>query len=147
MENPHKGMVELKIGEKSYLLRYSIDAICTLEGRLDRGVGSIMLEMADPLRVRVSIAREMLYVGLLEYQPEITLKQAGEMIVAGGGVIKVLNKITEAIKASFPEAEAESKERPPVGPRRDGIGRPSSKNGSAKSRRTQMLSGARLPAN
>lgn len=112
MANPHKGVVELKAGEATYVLRYSIDAICSLEERLDKGFPAIVGEMSNPSTMRLTAVREVLLAGLQEHHPEITLKQAGELIVTAGGAVVVLGKVNEAFAAAFPEAEAGDKKSP-----------------------------------
>lgn len=104
MANIHKGETELKSGDETYVLRYSIDAICSLENKLDKGLPVIALEMGDPAKMRLSMIREILLAGLRENHPDITLKEAGELIVSAGGAVVVLGKIGEAFSASFPEA-------------------------------------------
>lgn len=112
MPNPHKGDIELKAGDATYVLRYSIDAICSLEDDLDKGFPAIAAEMSDTAKVRISSVRQILLAGLREHHPELTLKQAGELIVSAGGAITVLGKIAEAFSAAFPEAEASGKKSP-----------------------------------
>lgn len=112
MANPHKGDVELKAGDETYILRYSIDAICSLESRLDKGFPQIAAEMSRADTMRLSVVREVLWAGMLEHQPEITIKQAGELIVSAGGAVVVLGKVNEAFAAAFPEAEAGSTKSP-----------------------------------
>lgn len=112
MANPHKGAVELNAGDQTYVLRYSIDAICSLEDRLDKGFPAIVAEMSSPSTMRLSAVREVLLAGLQEHHPEITIKQAGELIITAGGAIVVLGKVNEAFAAAFPEAEASDKKSP-----------------------------------
>lgn len=104
MTNPHKGETELKSGDKTYILRYSIDAICSLEETMDKGFPTIAAEMGDPEKMRLSVIRQVLLAGLKEHHPDMTLKFAGELIVSAGGATVVLGKIGEAFQAAFPEA-------------------------------------------
>ncbi|MEY9580957.1 hypothetical protein ABIE88_008533 [Bradyrhizobium diazoefficiens] len=124
MANPHKGEVELVAGEATYTLQYSIDALCSMEAALDKNFTAIAAEMSNPARISVSMVRQLLYSGLQERHPELTLKEAGELIPAAGGMLKVMTKVTEAIRAAFPDAK-ETKPGPRQGPRRAGTGRPS----------------------
>ena len=112
MANPHKGDVELKAGEETYTLRYSIDAICSLEERLDKGFPAIALEMSNPSTMRLSVVREVMLAGLQEHHPDITLKHAGELIITAGGALKVMERVSAAFAAAFPEAEASDKKSP-----------------------------------
>lgn len=129
MANPHKGEVELVAGEERYTLRFSIDAICSLESSTGKGLPALIGEISDPDTMSVARLRDMLLAALAEHHPDITLKQAGELIVPAGGFIKVFEKVSEAIAVAFPAADpAAPKEkgaRPPKGPRQGGTGRPS----------------------
>ncbi len=112
MANPHKGQVELKAGDSTYILRYSIDAICSLEASLDKGFPAIVADMSNPATMRLSAVREVLRAGLQEHHPDITVKQAGELIISAGGALVVLGKVNEAFGAAFPEPEASDKKSP-----------------------------------
>jgi hypothetical protein len=112
MANPHKGDIELQAGEQTYTLRYSVDAICELEDRLDKSFPVIAMEMTDPVKRRLSVVREVLRAGLREHHPDISLKEAGELLVAAGGAPLVLAKIDQAFMAAFPQAEASDKPSP-----------------------------------
>jgi len=113
MANPHKGEIELKAGDNTFILRYSIDAICSLEDEMDKGFPAIAAEMGDPKTMRVSSVRKVLLAGLREHHPDMTLKHAGELMLAAGGAVVVLGKVAEAFAAAFPDAEAEGKKSPP----------------------------------
>lgn len=112
MANPHKGEVELKAGDETYILRYSIDAICSLEDRLDKGFPVIAIEMSSAATMRLTVVREVLLAGLQEHHPDITLKQAGELIVTAGGAMVVMGKVNQAFAAAFPDTEASEKKSP-----------------------------------
>jgi hypothetical protein len=131
MTNPHKGEVEIIAGEQAYKLRYSIDALVALEteaGKLDglrrKGFHKIATELNDLDTVSISLARVVLWAGLRENHPEIDIKAAGEVMLAAGGVVKVLEKVNEAFEAAFPPAEKpeEAAEPSPQMPSQDGTG-------------------------
>lgn len=99
MPNPHRGDVEFVPG---YILNYSIDAICVLE----EATGKTLLELSGELRniktVKMSLVRQIIHAGLIEKHPTITLKEAGELILAAGGSIPALVKVSEALAAGLP---------------------------------------------
>jgi hypothetical protein len=125
MSNPHKGEVALEAGDKTYTLRYSIDAICSMEAALGKGFPAIAAEMSDINKMSVTVVRQVLHSGLQESHPDLTLKDAGELILSAGGALKVMAKVTEALGAAFPDAKKDAKPGPQPGPRRAGTGRPS----------------------
>jgi len=112
MANPNKGEVELKAGDKVYVLRYSIDAICAIEEKLGKNFLRVVAEMQNPATMTVTMMREVLHAGLAEHHPEVTLKEAGELLVAAGGVVGAMKKVNAAFGAAFPEAEASGTPRP-----------------------------------
>jgi hypothetical protein len=114
MANPLKGEVELVAGDKSYVLKFSVDAICSLEERLDKGFPAIAVDLQQPHKLTISLVRQLLHASLNEAHPEITLKEAGELIIPAGGMVVVLDKVSAAISAAFPApAEARGTSRPP----------------------------------
>jgi hypothetical protein len=104
MANPHKGEVELKAGETAYTLRFSIDAMCRLEETTGKGLMDLLVQLADAHRMTLTMVRHMLHAGLLEHHPEVTLKEAGEIMLAAGGMLISMAAVTRAIHAAFPEA-------------------------------------------
>ncbi len=132
MANPHKGEVELKAGDETYVLRYSIDAICDLEERLGKSFPVLASEMADPTKFSVGLVRNVLHAGLCEKHPDISVKQAGELILSAGGLIAVMEKVSAAFAAAFPKSEASGTPRPQNRRQRraDGSGKNSTKDGS-----------------
>lgn len=124
MANSQKGEVELKAGDRTYVLRYSIDAICTIEEKLGKNFLRVVAEMQNPATVSVTMMREVLHAGLAEHHPELTLKEAGELLVAAGGVVGAMKKVNDAFGAAFPDAEASGTPRPQnrAGRRKAGTG-------------------------
>lgn len=125
MTNPHKGEVEIEVGEARYRLRFSIDAICHLEEATGMSFALLAVKLSNPATQSVSLVRQVLHAGLSEAHPEIDLKAAGELIVPAGGVAAVMEKFNRAVELAFPEVKAAAAP-PPKGPRqRSGTGRPS----------------------
>jgi hypothetical protein len=113
MANPHKGEIELKAEGKVYVLRYSIDAICSIEEKTGKTFLNVVSEMHNPATMTVTMMREILHAGLAEHHPEMSLKESGELLVAAGGVVGAMKKVNDAFGAAFPKAEASGTPRPP----------------------------------
>lgn len=109
-----KGDVPFKVGETEYTLRFSIDAICALEDAAGKGFIALTADMQNVERMSMGLVRKVLWAGLREHHPDITLKQAGDLIIPAGGMQKVLGYIEVAFVAAFPEAKAEEEVRPPT---------------------------------
>ncbi len=124
MVNPHKGEVELAVGEARYTLRFSIDALCRAEEATGFPLALLAIKLSNPSTASLSLVRQMLYAGLSEAHPDMDLKQVGDLIVPAGGIAVALQKIDEAFALAFPEIKA-SASPPPKGPRQRRTGRPS----------------------
>lgn len=105
MSNKQRGEVSLKAGDESYILRYSIDAICVMEGELGKGFAAIAGELSNPDKISITLARAVLWAGLKEHHSDITLKEAGELIPAAGGLTSIMFVISEALTHAFPDNE------------------------------------------
>ncbi len=125
MANPHKGEVSLVAEGKTYTLKYSVDAICRLEETTGKNLTALMVEMADASRMSLSMTRHMVHAALFEHHPEVSLKEAGEIMAGSGGMLNAITKVVGAIKLAFPEASGTP--RPPnrAARRKAGIGRAS----------------------
>ena len=114
MANPHKGEVEIKAGEATYTLRFSIDAICSLEAATGKPFTACAVEMTDAKTASMTLVRLLLHAGLKENHPQISLKESGEIIPAAGGMLVVTEKVFEAFALAFPAPEASDSARPPT---------------------------------
>jgi hypothetical protein len=130
MANPNKGEIAFDVDGKRYTLRYSIDAICSLEAEAGKGMVALIGELQDPSKMSLTLARQVLWAGLLEHHPELTVKEAGELIPAAGGLMKIVSLFNEAFEANFTQAEGKQNPRK-AGSRRNGTGPRSSKAGQA----------------
>lgn len=93
--NKHRGEVELKAGDKTYVLRYTTNALVRLEDEL----GKPATVLGDSFRE----ARALFWAGLLHAHPEITVEQAGE-IMDEVGLTEAVQKAGEALRLAFPNA-------------------------------------------
>lgn len=75
MANAEKGEVDLKIGEKTYTLRFTRNAMAEVEAVF--GGRPFNLLMADG---SVSAIRALLWGGLRKHHPAIDLLQAGDLM-------------------------------------------------------------------
>ena len=119
LENPHHQAAVTFKGpqDREYVLRFSIDAICHLEAATGRTFPAIAVDMGRPDKVSMTLLRHLMHAGLLEHHPEMTLKDAGELIVAGaGGLQGSMALVEHAIASAFPSAEASGTLRPPAAP-------------------------------
>lgn len=126
--NPHKGEVVFDAGGQAYTMRFSIDAICALEEETGKGVVLLSEELSDPAKLRMSLVRQVVWAGLRDAHPELTVKQAGELIASSGGLSNMVERIGRAFQLAFPVDE-KTGDRPQK-PGQDGTGPASGKPGA-----------------
>lgn len=108
MANKVIGEVPFKVDGKDYILCFDNDALIEMEDKLDAGIVAITQEMQrwtkEPERLRLKWIRILLWAGLKKHQPNMTVKDAGEMIdLTSGG--EMMSVIGDAISKSFGESE------------------------------------------
>jgi len=83
-------------------LRYDFNAFCTLEEILNLPIVNFGKKLGK--RMALKELRAVLYAGLIHEEPELTLKEAGELLegaIEKGQMEKVGAAITEAFNNSF----------------------------------------------
>ena len=101
---------------KEYTVRFSVEALCHLEETFGKSFIEIARELNDVNKLSVTVMRKVLWAGLIEYQPNMTLKEAGELIVPLGGGMKVLSLLEEGLRVAFPQADDDEKPGNPPQP-------------------------------
>lgn len=142
MINPHKGEVAFEANGQRYVLQFSIDAVCTLEGETGKGFVALVEELEQ--NPSLTLMRQLLWAGLLERHPDITLKEAGELIPAAGGLVGAMDLFNKAFTAAFEKPGDKPRPRKAGSPK-NGIGPHSTATGAASSVTTNP-SGERHPA-
>lgn len=127
MINPHKGEVSFEADGQRFVLQYSIDAVCTLEGETGKGFVALVEELEQ--NPSLTLMRQMLWAGLLERHPDITLKEAGELIPAAGGLVGAMVLFNKAFQVAFPAPDDKPRPRKAGSPK-NGTGPQSIKHGA-----------------
>lgn len=121
--NPHKGEVEFDADGKTYTLSYSTNAVCEAEAALNRTIVDIGQDMASG-KISMTAVRALLWAGLQDHHPGLALRAAGDLILAAGGLARVIELIGEAFALAFPAAETKGAHPPKETSRpKNGIGR------------------------
>lgn len=110
MANAERGEVDLVVGENSYTLRMSMNAVAEIETFLDKGINEIVALVRDPADFRIGTWRVLLWGALREFH-KVSIEDAGE-IMGKAGVDLIVAKLGEAMAAAFPENEKGSGENP-----------------------------------
>src|SRR4030095_1257466 len=122
MANPYKGEARWEIGNVIYTLVFSVNTIIEIEEKLGKGFIKIGLDLQDPEKVSYTVLRIMLWAALRDKHKKITLQEAGDMIIGGGGFAPVMEKVLEAFAAAFQTPERDDTARPMVPSQLGGTG-------------------------
>lgn len=104
MANKAKGEVALKTKDQVYTLRYTVNALCDLEDQLGAGINDILKEFQTEDTLRIRTIRTVLWAGLKDKHPDITIAQAGD-IITDAGTVAAVSALAEALISAFPDAK------------------------------------------
>lgn len=120
MANPHRGEVPLVVGDETYKVSLSLNAMCELEDAFERPllevIGDLQAAQSNPQGLRITTVRLLVWGALQDHHPDIDLKMAGQ-IAGAAGLPNVMEAIIKAIHLAFPQAEAGAKPNPRKAPR------------------------------
>jgi hypothetical protein len=133
----------MPVGEKLYRadngrdLRfyYDFDALVAVEEAAGRSFKAVLEDMARGETLLKDL-RALIWAGLQKHQPEITLSQAGELVLTEGQQLG--ESMREALVAAMPELKADS----PKKGDRDGGNPPQTRGGGKSSSRTGAKRGS-----
>ncbi|MHC2573968.1 GTA-gp10 family protein [Rhizobium leguminosarum] len=111
MGNVHRGEVSLVAGDNTHVIRFTMNSICQLEDCLGKPVTEIAALLQNPSSFRMGMARAILWAGLLDKNPEVTLETAGD-IATDVGIPACMNAIGKAFSLAFPSEQKEVEKRP-----------------------------------
>lgn len=114
MANIHRGEVSLDAGGRVYTLRLSVNALCDLEGVVQRPATAAIADLVDAgkgANVDFRLARAVIWAAMLGNSPGATLEDAGELIEAAG-LGPVMESIGKMITAAFPAPAKATTENP-----------------------------------
>lgn len=116
MANANRGEVDFAVGEKTYTLRLSLNAIAEIETLLDMGINELIEALKGPFRV--ANWRVLLWGALREHHAGVSLDDAGE-VMGEAGIEATVAALNKAMTLAFPDAKAAG-ENPPKASRRAG---------------------------
>lgn len=102
MANAKRGEVVLTVGGEELVLRLSINALCEAETLLGMATPQIAAAFGAPSVLPLNVARGVLWAGLREKQPGMTLEAAGELL-GTLGLNVVVTALGEALVLAFPQ--------------------------------------------
>jgi hypothetical protein len=120
MANKLKGDVTIKAGDKEYILRLDFNALCTLEEKTGKGFVAISEQLSKAETMSMVMVRACLWAGLQKHHPTMTVEEAGDLVVALGGLAGAVGAINSSMTAAFGEPEKDA--NPPKPEAKTGTG-------------------------
>ena len=112
MGNPERGEVRVTVAGVDYLLRYTTNAICTLEASTHERAIPFMKRFANQ-DVGMADVRVIVWAGLLDHQPDTTLEDAGAVIDAARREgVSLVEPVMEAFGLALAEMTGGNPPRP-----------------------------------
>lgn len=108
MANALRGEVALEVGGKTYKLKYNTNAICEFESVMGCG----LIELGQMARSIKSV-RAMIWSGLQEFHPEVTLKQVSAWFDEYG-VEKFMEPMSKMIDLAHDDKKESDAADPPA---------------------------------
>ena len=99
-------MQKITLCGREYSLRFSVNSLCCLEEKMDKGLSGLF-------KTDLSSLRALLWCGLQEQEQHLTLEDAGllleEHLKSGGSLMDVSCRIARALEVAgfFPHPEKE----------------------------------------
>lgn len=89
---------ELKVSDdKTYTLSLSCNAMIDVEKALDMGYPKILADLADVNNIRIASVRVLFWGCFRDHHPDVTVEQAGELMMAQGGIEAVVDTVAGLI--------------------------------------------------
>ncbi len=108
MANPERGEVRVTVAGVDYLLRYTTNAICTLEERTEERAVPLLKRFAA-MDTGMADLRVIVWAGLLDHQPATTLEDAGAVIDAARHEgVSLVEPVMEAFGLALVEMTGEN---------------------------------------
>lgn len=111
MANKFRGDVSFESFEKTYTMRFSANALCEMEDALGMGVNAVATKLANPESMRLTMVRSVFWAGLHDHHPEITLRQAGE-IITDISLTAAMGLVSKAFELAFQDNSKTHPQKP-----------------------------------
>lgn len=92
----------LEADGKSFTLNLSVNAMCQIEEKMGMGFPRILNDLSQPENIKINTVRLIFWGCFIDHHPEVTLEQAGEIMLASGGFAFAIETITTLIADVFP---------------------------------------------
>lgn len=107
MGNKTRGVFEAQAGGERVRFQFTANAMCELEDRVDKGFLEFLEQFeknAQAGTMRMGDVRLLVWAGLVEHQPTLTIADAGHVITHLGGIDKAMEIMQDALRQALPQA-------------------------------------------
>lgn len=111
MGNKTRGICDIDVGGAALRLHFTANAMCELEDKANKGFLEFMADFqaaSEAGKMRLSDVRLMFWAGLIEHQPETTIKDAGRIITDLGGIEPAMEQLRVALELAMPGQQSDS---------------------------------------
>lgn len=103
--NRFRGEFGVTVGGKTYTFRFGINTLVALEQRLGCATIYELMARLQPSRLSFRDLRVLLQAGLAKHHPSVEEDFVGELIDELGGIDGALERVLQALQASFPDVD------------------------------------------
>lgn len=83
--------------DTTYKLSMSCNAMIAVEEKVGVGFPKILLDLAEPDNIKIAMVRALFWGCFRDNHPEVTIEQAGDLMMAHGGLGPTIETITGLI--------------------------------------------------
>ena len=120
------GESEIRAGERTYRLRFGMNALCALQEAFSEQKASAILKRASTKSMTLSDIRAFFWACLREHHAEVDLKGAGNIIDEAGGRGPAIDAMRQAMESGMPTAKPGQEKPDPNAQRASGASTTSS---------------------
>lgn len=119
--NRQQGYVPLKLGQREFMLRYNMNALCRLQEEVGADTIQDLMQLLrhfDLQKINFLQARALLWAGLLHQMPTLKPGEAGDLVQLPGEIIIAFTACIEAVQLILiapadPDAPKADADHPP----------------------------------
>ena len=109
--NTHRGQLGFEVDGQEWVFAYTTNALCEVEEAFDlKDISELETVVANNPSLRT--IRTLFRIGLTDCQPDMTDREAGEIMEAVGGLEPSLELVMRAIETAFPGAAKDGTQNP-----------------------------------
>jgi hypothetical protein len=114
MGNPMKGEVTFDADGKQYTLRFSTNAMITIESEGGRTFPALVEELRNPETLSIKTVRLLFWGGLQDHHPALSITDAGTVMDHVGGLLKSVELIASAANQMVDPESKDTRPRKPA---------------------------------